>query len=258
MFARPSGRRLRAAQDHGLEFRRPAALGFAQRSGKHFHDGIRQRQIVIRPEPLQILHRHIVADEENRAVADDFARRRDLDDVAEREIQFRVGVRDFLPARAESHGFGLLAQIRVLPAGHFVNVNFRRARRRRVVERAIPGAHRLPIIGAGIERLEIESGVALGVLERGDDGIQVGLAGRAAHRSDRGVGGVHAGFRRFQDRSGIHAAGVMRVKMNRAAPTSSRRAENSRSAAYGLHNPPMSLMHRMCAPIFSSSFARRT
>ena len=155
-----------------------------------------------------------MADQKNRAVADDFAGRRDLDDVAEREIQFRVGVRDFLPPRAESHGFGLLAKIRVLPAGHFVNVNFRRARRRRVVERAVPRAHRLPIIRAGIERIEIEPRIALGVLQRGDHGIQIGLAGRAAHRSDRGVGGVHAGFRRFQDRSGIDAAGIMRVKMN--------------------------------------------
>ena len=75
-----------------------------------------------------------MADQENGTVAHYFARRRDFHDVAEREIQFRIGSRDFLPACAEAHGFRLLAQIRVLPAGHFVQVHFGGSRRRRIVE----------------------------------------------------------------------------------------------------------------------------
>ena len=38
-------------------------------------------------------------------------------------------------------------------------------------------------------------------------------------------------------------------------PTSSRSAFTSAYAAYGLHRPAMSLMARMCVPIFTSSLA---
>ncbi len=49
--------RLRAFQNHLLQALRPAAFGLAQRALEHLDHGCGQRQVVIRPEPLQLLAR---------------------------------------------------------------------------------------------------------------------------------------------------------------------------------------------------------
>src|SRR6266481_4804246 len=107
MVRRPSGHRLGAAQNYGLKPLRPAALGLAERPREHFHHGIWQSQVVIRPQPLQVLHTHIVADEEDRQIAHNFARRRHLYDVSAREVHFRIRASDFMPARPQPHRLGL-------------------------------------------------------------------------------------------------------------------------------------------------------
>ena len=49
------------------------------------------------------------------------------------------------------------------------------------IERGIPGPHNFPVVGALVECVQIESRIAWRVGERGDDGIEIGLAGLAAH-----------------------------------------------------------------------------
>ncbi len=76
-------------------------------------------------ELKQILRRHFFGHQKERHVADDFAGRRDLDDVAEELVHVSVHFFDFAPSMTEPHGDGLLAQIRVLPAGNFVLIEAR-------------------------------------------------------------------------------------------------------------------------------------
>ena len=53
--------------------------------------------------------------------------------------------------------------------------------------------------------------------KRRDDGIEIGLAGTAAHGGDGAVGDVDSGIGSFQHGGGVDAAGVMRVKVDRDA-----------------------------------------
>ena len=159
-----------------------------------------KRQVVVRRALFELVHGHVVIDQEDGHVADHFAGGRDLDDVAEGQVDLGVGARDFVPARAQAHGFGLLLEIGVLPAGHLVQVDFGRAGLRAGVERRVELAHHLPVIGALVERVEIEAGFALRVRQRGHDGIQIGLAGGAAHRRDGAIGHVHAALGGLQNR----------------------------------------------------------
>jgi hypothetical protein len=55
-----------------------------------------------------------------RHVADHLGRRRNLDDVAEHDVDVRIGLRDLRPSRFQAKGTGLLAQVRVLAARHFM------------------------------------------------------------------------------------------------------------------------------------------
>ena len=119
-------------------------------------------------------------------------------------------------------------------------------------------AHRFPVIGALVERVEIEPGVARRMRQRRDDGIQIRLAGLPAHGGDGGIGRMHAGVGRFQDRGRIDAAGIVRVEVNRDADLVAQRLAPAPPRRKGCSSPAMSLMARMCAPIFSSSFAMRT
>ncbi len=121
--ARAPLRRLPLAENHRLEPLRPAARRASERSEEHIDDRVGQRQAVIRPQRLELRHRHAVRHQEDRHVAHDLARGRHLHDVAESAVHVGVGVCDLRPAIPESHPLGLLAQICVLPAGHLVQVH---------------------------------------------------------------------------------------------------------------------------------------
>ena len=84
-------------------------------------------------------------------------------------------------------------------------------------ERVIQLAHGFPVVAQIVERRLIEPGVALRVLQRRDDAVQVRLAGHAAHRRDRRVDDVDARVGGAQDAAGVDAAGVVRVEMDRHA-----------------------------------------
>ena len=156
-------------------------------------------------------------DQKNRHVAHHFARWRHFDDVAESHVDVGVGARDFVPARAQPHGFGLRLQVGILAARHLVDVNFGGAGLGSFIERRVVGAHDFPVIGAFIQRIQIEPGIAIGVGQRRHNGVQVRLAGGSAHGRDGGIGGIDACFGCFQDGSGVDAAGVVRVEMDRQA-----------------------------------------
>ena len=85
--------RLRRApmKDDILDVFGPSAFRLTQRTGEHIHDRVRQRHVVVRPEPLELFYGHSVADEEDRQVADNLARWSHLDDVAEGHIDVGVG-----------------------------------------------------------------------------------------------------------------------------------------------------------------------
>ena len=50
--------------------------------------------------------------------------------------------------------------------------------------------------------------------ERFDDGVEIGLAGASAHSGDGRVGNVDSGVGRFQNRGGVDAASVVRMKVD--------------------------------------------
>ncbi len=88
---------------------------------------------------------------------------------------------------------GLFAEIRVLAAGNLMLVETRGAGFWSGVEGEIVAANGFPIVGAFVEQFDIELRIARGVAQRFHDGVEIGLAGAAAHGGDRSVGYVYAG-----------------------------------------------------------------
>src|SRR5580658_1575539 len=115
---------------------------------------------------------------------------------------------------AEAHRRSLFAKIRKLATGNFVLVESRGARLRTGVKRRVVSSNGLPIVGTLVEGFEVELGVARRVFESRDDGVQIRLAGSAAHRGNRGVRDVHARVGGLEDGSSVRAAGIVRVKMD--------------------------------------------
>ena len=109
---------------------------------------------------------------------------------------------------------GLFAKIGVLAAGNFVLIEARGAGFRAGVEGRVVGADGFPVIGALVERFDVELRVARSVAQGVDDGIEIGLAGAAAHGGDGGVGDVYAGVGGFENGGGVEAAGVVGVEMD--------------------------------------------
>ena len=192
----------------------PAAGRRAQGSGKHIHDGSGNGQVVVHAELQDILCAHAARDQEQRHVTDDFAGGRDFHDVAEKLIDLAVGAFDFAPGMGQAHGRRLLAQVGVLAAGDFVLIDVGGAGVRAGIKRQVVSAHGLPVVGAVVKRGDVQAGVARRVAQRFDDGVQIGLAGAAAHGGDGGVGHVHAGVGGFEDGGGVQATGVVRVKVD--------------------------------------------
>src|SRR5258708_21520007 len=82
------------------------------------------------------------------------------------------------------------------------------------MEGQVVRAHSFPVVGALVERVDIELRVARGVAQRFDDGVEIGLACAAAHGSDGSIRDVHAGVRRLQYGGCVEAAGIVSVKVN--------------------------------------------
>ena len=116
-------------------------------------------------------------DGEQRQIADDLARGRDLDDVAEQAVGALVGQLDLFEAPGEPDGVGLLAQVGELPAGDLVAVDASGRRLQAGLERAVERAHRLPVRLLVQQRVERDARVALGRRGRGDDRRERRLAG---------------------------------------------------------------------------------
>ena len=69
-----------------------------------------------------------------------------LHDVAKEIVDLGVSAGHFLPARAKAHALGLLAQVGVLAAGHFVLVNISNTTAWARIKRRVHAAHGLPVI----------------------------------------------------------------------------------------------------------------
>src|SRR5207302_7511328 len=85
------------------------------------------------------------------------------------------------------------------------------------IERQIVSANSFPVVGALVKRVDVELRVARSVTKRGDDGIEIGLAGAAAHGGDGAVGDVDSGIGSFQHGGRVDAARIVRVKVDRNA-----------------------------------------
>ena len=144
------------------------------------------------------------------------------------------------------------------PPGISCRYTSRRAGLRRVVERRVVVAHVFPIVARIDSARRDRARYRAACCQRRDDGVQIRLAGRAAHRGDRAVGDVHAGLGGLQNGGRIDAAGVVRVEVNRQCRSLRAAPSPACTPRTACSSPAMSLMARICAPIFSSSFAIRT
>ena len=152
--------------------------------------------------------------EEHGHVPDDFAAGCDFDNVAEESVDAGIGAGDFGPSLAQAHAGGLLFEVGELAAGHFVVIDLRRAAARGGVKGRVRGGGVFPVFGEFVQGRQVQPRVARGVSQGGDDGIEVGLAGRTAHGGDGQIGDIDPRLAGFEDRRGVDAAGVVRVKMD--------------------------------------------
>ena len=173
----------------------PAVGRRAERARHHVDHRIGEGHGVVFGQRLDFLAGHALGEQVERHVADDLARGRHFDDVAEQLVDVGVHTLDLAPMMAEPHRFGLLLQVGELAARDLVHVDVGRAVARRVVERQVVGANGLPIERVVAERLLVEAGVARSVLRQsGDHRVEVRLRGRAAHRRRGAVDDVGAGL----------------------------------------------------------------
>ena len=83
-----------------------------------------------------------------------------------------------------------------------------------VIERRVVGAHGFPVIGALIQRVQIEAGIARCVASAATMEFRLGWLVVPLMEAMAASATSHACFGRFQDGRGIDAAGVVRVEMN--------------------------------------------
>ena len=206
-----------ASQDDLLQLFRPAAGRHTQDTRKHLDNRIGEGDVVFFVKLENVSRLHLLGHQEKSHVADDFARWRDFHDVPEEPVHLGVHLFGVAPTMTEAHGGSLLTQVGVLAAGNFMLVQTRRAGLRTGVERKIVSADGFPVVGALVERVDVELRVARSVTERFDDGIEIGLAGASAHGGDGSIGDVDSGIGRFQHGGRVDAAGVVRMKVDRNA-----------------------------------------
>jgi hypothetical protein len=132
----------------------------------------------------QIGRLHFVGHQKERHVADDFAGRRNFNNISEKLVHLSVHFLYFAPSMAQAHGSGLFAKICVLAAGNFVLIEARGTGFRAGIEGQVISTDGLPIVGAFVQRSDVEIRVPRSVPQRLDDRIQIGLAGSAAFRTE--------------------------------------------------------------------------
>ena len=126
---------------------------------------------------------------------------------------------------AEAHRVGLLAEVGVLAAGHFVFVDFGGAGARRGIKGLIEAENLFPVVGNFVERIEVQARVTVIAREGCRDGVEVWLRGRTRHRRDREIDDVHACFGSGEYRCGVDARGVVGVEMHGDADLVLQRAD---------------------------------
>src|SRR6266851_6265295 len=94
-------KRSMAAQDNFLQLLWPAAGRHAEDAGKQFADGIWERDVVFFVERENVRRLHLLGHQEKRHVADNFAGRRDFNDVAEKLVYICIHLFDFAPTMAQ-------------------------------------------------------------------------------------------------------------------------------------------------------------
>ena len=107
-----------AAEHFGLQLFGETANRLTQITAEEGYDGIRESHFLFRVNDVfgcQVVRHH-----EQRHVANNFGRRRDLDDVSEQLIHFGIALHHFRPAVLDAQAPRLLAQVGVLSARHCV------------------------------------------------------------------------------------------------------------------------------------------
>ena len=208
--------RLRALQHLALKRFGKPAVRLAEIAAKQLHHGFGESDLRLRVEHL--LFREAARDHEQRHVAHDLGGGRDLHDVAEHLVHVGVGLRHFRPARVvDAERARLLAQVRVLAAGHAVHVDIGGAGANVALERRVEPAHLLPVRRDHAQVRGIDAGVARAVAQRLDDRAEVRLRGEAAHGIHRAIDGIRAGVDGGEHACRGDAAGVVRVEVHRQA-----------------------------------------
>ena len=172
--------------------------------------------VVARRVLLEVVRVGAAADEGEGQVADDLAARGHLDEVAEDPVGRGIHRLDLLEAVAEAEGDGLLAQVRQLPAGDLVDVDPAGGGGEPGLERRVEAADGLPVGLEGHHGGEVETGLAVGAVGRGDEGRQRRLARRPGDRGARGVDGVDPGVDGGEEGGDLPAGRVMGVQVDRA------------------------------------------
>ena len=149
--AGPSATRLAAAKHSFLQLLGKSSRRLPEPAFKKLHHRFRKHQLSVAVD--HFLGSQVVGDHEQGHVADDFRSRRHLDNVAEHAIDFRVHPADFRPATAETERLGLLMEVGVLSAGHFMTIDVRAAGLLAALEGPVIAANRLPVVGRGLKRI---------------------------------------------------------------------------------------------------------
>ena len=164
-------------------------------------------------------------DEGEGKVADDFRRRRHLDQPPQHRIGGSVGLFDSLEAVTQSQRDGLLTQIRQLAARNFVRVDAPGRCGNTGFEGGVHLSHRFPVRLQVADRLEVQPGVVLGVRKRRDDCRQRRLTRGARQGCRRAVDGVGARVDGREVRRQLSARGVVGVDVDGQIELASQRAD---------------------------------
>ena len=207
-----AGDGLLALEHDALQILREAAGRLAHHALEVAHDAVGEGEVLALFD--DVLGREVVLHHEDREVADHLGRRRDLDDVAEHEVDGAVHLLDLREAVAEAERLDLRLQVRVLAAGDLVAVDIGDGDLEALVEALVAQAHVGPVIGQLLQALRVKAGVALLTAQGLDNGVHRRLAREVGQRSDGGVDHVHAGLGRHEIGRDLVVGGVVRVQVD--------------------------------------------
>ena len=202
-----------AAEDDLLQFFRESAVRSAQFAVEEIHNGLREVQgVALR---VDVFFGQMVLYHEEGHVAYHFGGRGDFDDIAKHHVHSCVHAAHFRPLVAKAHSGGLLAQVGVLSARHFMLVESGIGVRHLCIHAGIVGADALPIAIDGFQRFDVELRLARIVLQRVVHGSHGRLAGAAGEGAGSHVQDVYAGFHSLRIGVNAAAAAFVGVQVNR-------------------------------------------